>query len=697
MQDLAAQAVPAWSSSAGLASAVWFRDVLDPPGQLALQLARGRRGTEWFWKRAVVGWRDDFTQAEGLRFALKAAARLNPARPAVARLMTTLMNAGRLDCLLEILQGTDGEELLALFGVSKNWMDQNPFGSGHKICSFFPCLQGVWSRLLERWADRWGEGDDRTAWLTAVALWIHGPPQAESLLNLSSWLPGSKRPLSENPSGDFPEPLPFTAWDSLMEFARNQTSVWAMAPTQSSFPPSNFDVDQARKAKTADAVVMTRGHEERSIPWRIKTEEVVKDVSEKGSAESLPEDLSFGERDVGTHARTPALTKVKGEEDWKLIDRDYFPSKRSLKKTSKIWQGRLPNACHVLHEDEKASKENGVIPEDSAFASKARPDGTIGFPTAQSFGSAKEAHTMRQMSRNQGSFQLEPNRGHSDGMGTNPDQPVPNPLFHDAQRTCFAGFLFLLGLFRPLALDELFCRHLYFGAVAAGMRFLDSMARLLPLPEDDPHHRVLPQNMAEQQKDRWNVGLETPSFQNDIAFYAPQGTFWGQTLPLPVPSGQQLIPLFEPPSSWRRVLTECPETRRRLGLQVLDLEEGVRLLVNQTRRLVFGVSTVLGKTRRATGSTPWVLLSEQKGLQHRILEGVFRAARLVCSLYLWRREGLTFRKMAQRPGRMIVGPTHVDVFLPLHQLDVRIRRLGLDVNPGWVPWLARVVSFHYGD
>ncbi|MBZ4659301.1 MAG: hypothetical protein JG766_1224, partial [Desulfacinum sp.] len=80
-----------------------------------------------------------------------------------------------------------------------------------------------------------------------------------------------------------------------------------------------------------------------------------------------------------------------------------------------------------------------------------------------------------------------------------------------------------------------------------------------------------------------------------------------------------------------------------------------------------------------------------------VLEGVFRAARFAASLFLWRREGLTFRKMAQRPGRIVSGPTHVDVFLPLHGIDVRIRRLGLDVNPGWVPWLARVVTFHYGD
>jgi hypothetical protein len=28
---------------------------------------------------------------------------------------------------------------------------------------------------------------------------------------------------------------------------------------------------------------------------------------------------------------------------------------------------------------------------------------------------------------------------------------------------------------------------------------------------------------------------------------------------------------------------------------------------------------------------------------------------------------------------------------------MRIRRAGLDIDPGWVPWLGRVVSFHYRE
>jgi hypothetical protein len=44
-----------------------------------------------------------------------------------------------------------------------------------------------------------------------------------------------------------------------------------------------------------------------------------------------------------------------------------------------------------------------------------------------------------------------------------------------------------------------------------------------------------------------------------------------------------------------------------------------------------------------------------------------------------------------------VSRTHIDVDFRLSQADVRIRRVALDVDPGWVPWLGRVVQFSYLD
>ncbi len=53
------------------------------------------------------------------------------------------------------------------------------------------------------------------------------------------------------------------------------------------------------------------------------------------------------------------------------------------------------------------------------------------------------------------------------------------------------------------------------------------------------------------------------------------------------------------------------------------------------------------------------------------------------------------RALVARPGQIGFTRTHIDVVLPLSELDIRVRRAGLDADPGWVPWLGRVVTFHY--
>jgi hypothetical protein len=52
-------------------------------------------------------------------------------------------------------------------------------------------------------------------------------------------------------------------------------------------------------------------------------------------------------------------------------------------------------------------------------------------------------------------------------------------------------------------------------------------------------------------------------------------------------------------------------------------------------------------------------------------------------------------EIVARPGRVQVTPTSIDVVMPMSAVDVRIRRCGLDIDPGYLPWLGRVVHFHY--
>jgi len=57
---------------------------------------------------------------------------------------------------------------------------------------------------------------------------------------------------------------------------------------------------------------------------------------------------------------------------------------------------------------------------------------------------------------------------------------------------------------------------------------------------------------------------------------------------------------------------------------------------------------------------------------------------------------LTPAQMLCEPGQVMVSQTHVDLFLSLEQIQLPVRRIGLDQDPGWVPDLGFIVLFHYG-
>jgi hypothetical protein len=63
--------------------------------------------------------------------------------------------------------------------------------------------------------------------------------------------------------------------------------------------------------------------------------------------------------------------------------------------------------------------------------------------------------------------------------------------------------------------------------------------------------------------------------------------------------------------------------------------------------------------------------------------------------WCWRNGKIGVREIVRRPGRVTLTRTDLDVALSLDCVDIRIRRIGLDLDPGWLPWFGRVVRFHY--
>ena len=68
---------------------------------------------------------------------------------------------------------------------------------------------------------------------------------------------------------------------------------------------------------------------------------------------------------------------------------------------------------------------------------------------------------------------------------------------------------------------------------------------------------------------------------------------------------------------------------------------------------------------------------------------------LALARFLHRYAKISPRRLVHRPALVHATPTHIDLCFDARWVELELRRAGLDLDPGWVPWLGRVVSFHY--
>ena len=55
----------------------------------------------------------------------------------------------------------------------------------------------------------------------------------------------------------------------------------------------------------------------------------------------------------------------------------------------------------------------------------------------------------------------------------------------------------------------------------------------------------------------------------------------------------------------------------------------------------------------------------------------------------------TVERLLHRQGTLFAERGWIDVEMPLSEVDIDIRRAGLDIDPGWIGWLGSVVKFRY--
>ncbi|NCC32682.1 MAG: hypothetical protein EOM24_11780 [Chloroflexia bacterium] len=216
--------------------------------------------------------------------------------------------------------------------------------------------------------------------------------------------------------------------------------------------------------------------------------------------------------------------------------------------------------------------------------------------------------------------------------------------------TQLGGLFFLLPVLERLGLPAFLAAQPHWIEADLGWALLREAARHLGITEQDPLHHILG---------------EAPPDDPELSFVAP--TTWH--------NGPAALPY-----------ATIHRAEQQPGQRGIIDRTGRLLLARWAHRRPAGLHELRAATELRRGAPLANLPSP--------LHAWITAARR------WLRRSpahIGLRDLVTRPALVSATTTHLDLTFDHSQTELRLRRLGLDFNPGWVPWLGKVVSFHYAN
>ena len=156
----------------------------------------------------------------------------------------------------------------------------------------------------------------------------------------------------------------------------------------------------------------------------------------------------------------------------------------------------------------------------------------------------------------------------------------------------------------------------------------------------------------------------------------------------------EIIENFISPANWESLIFSPQSENNKLYLFKIKENDSACYITDRTKKLLLYV----GK-RDKQQFPSWIKnheIKDQSGVYVPAkLSDLENTIQLLFSRYLYRYAQTGLRQLLNRKGYIAITKTHIDILFDNKQIDHRIRIAGLDINPGWVFWLARVVQFHY--
>ena len=167
-----------------------------------------------------------------------------------------------------------------------------------------------------------------------------------------------------------------------------------------------------------------------------------------------------------------------------------------------------------------------------------------------------------------------------------------------------------------------------------------------------------------------------------------------QSLPKYQQVKNKIIENFISPANWESLIFSPQFKNSMLCLFNIKGNDSACYITDRTKKLLLYV----GK-RDKQQFPSWMKnheIKDQSGVYDPAkLSDLENTVQLLFSRYLYRYAQTGLRQLLNRKGYIAITKTHIDILFDNKQIDHRIRIAGLDINPGWVFWLARVVQFHY--
>lgn len=199
--------------------------------------------------------------------------------------------------------------------------------------------------------------------------------------------------------------------------------------------------------------------------------------------------------------------------------------------------------------------------------------------------------------------------------------------------------------------------------------------------------------------------LEQPEY---LSLQMAERIFWQVSALLKIPEVDPILGFLNEPSEiasttvefvapmqWRSILKPSKADVLKLSLAPVAGLPGQRLIMDQKERLVLGLWHSGNKAQvQPWLDSPILLRTLDRARTWNIAKAVDNFVRAI-GRYLRCNTRMNLRTLIQRQAYVAITRTHLDITTHLQQLDIRVRSAGLDIDPGWVSWLGRVVQFHY--